>query len=233
EDTYRGGVSERYDSGTPRLSLGMLLLSGQLDSARATLHRVALAYECFGNTKWDANAYGTYRFCRRLTRNMPSESEVKQALETHRPGQSFEHKNVLYMYRTGKQKRQQVIAKFDKIEQKYPGLTEVFVKPAKRARKRHAQLRDEFSEIYDELDPISEKITTFYLKRNKAKHAWRRLGMSLRELKRMTVRHRKNRWDARKKKLLADDCEQTLLSMREKLRQSLKPTDEQGANRVR
>lgn len=217
EDMLIGGTfdADAYGSQT-RLHLGRALMGEELDPARASLYRTALNFFCFSHTEWSADDYGTYRFCRNLTDDMPSRSEVEGALQKHFPDKTFEQKNFLYMYDRSRRDRGEVVATFDEIEEKYPGLEQVFVEPAEQARKRYAELREEFSDIYETLDPMSERIA--------ASHA-------------SDEDDRKRRRDGAggsdAQQPLDSGCEETLLSMRDKLRQEVQPTDQQGVDRVR
>lgn len=177
DDTYHDGEALEGNTGEAsediRIKLGYSLYFDRIDETvayedettddlsddRRAFFQVFLRHQCFDQTSFNAaKHYHTYDWCRRRTSpdEMPSRSKVKKLLEEHFPDKSFVHKNFLFVYDRGETMRKKVVEAFEKFEGNVPIVKAIYREAPKQGRKRHAELRKKYKDIYKTLDPITE-----------------------------------------------------------------------------
>lgn len=143
----------------PRTIVGEAASDPELSESRRTLYRAVASYLCWSRTNWNLEyGYGPYLKCGDVAGEVPSPGEAKEAMQAEYPGQDFERANVVYMAEQAAKAKEEVDAAFAKLEKKYPKLREVFVEPAERAEQQYEKQRETYADIYEKLDPITERL---------------------------------------------------------------------------
>ncbi|MFB6263024.1 MAG: hypothetical protein ABEL76_05285, partial [Bradymonadaceae bacterium] len=154
-DVFNGQIL----SSDPRAVIGDALINGDVSGAKETLYRAAQVHLCFGATAWNVKRhYGPYLYCRQSVGDPPSPEEVEKAAKTVWSDRTFEQQNITFMFERGLKAMKKVDEAFEKLEEKYPKLKQVYHDSAERARERYRKRHEKWSEIYAELDPITDKL---------------------------------------------------------------------------
>ncbi|MFW5966229.1 MAG: hypothetical protein ACOCV2_01870 [Persicimonas sp.] len=158
-DPNLGNMNTQYFEDDPRVLIGEAANDRELSGAKRNLYKAATAHYCWYATVWDLeNGYAMYLQCKDVADDLPSVSEVEEAMDEEYPDFDFGKANVAYTYERALEAKKEVEQAFTKLEEEYPRLKEVYVDSAEAAEREYEKRREKYADIYKELDPITDRL---------------------------------------------------------------------------
>lgn len=162
---YPDEIKLRRSRGVPRGYKGIRLKTSkilvenrligepELTDAQKTVYRAAHVASCYG----PSTPYLQFVGCRAFVKKVPSPEDVRAVLEKRLPGQTWEHGNFLLFYKDALRHREENKKEYAKLEKKHPKLKEAFADSTEKALKRFREVRDKYPDMFEKLDPLTEK----------------------------------------------------------------------------